>query len=532
MSWLSVVAIACWRKSSYSLWFSDAIANTQNRVPNVAMSSSLRPSLVRPLSARMSRNSVTWVVASAVVDEPSELDVVASPLVDVESSVVSVESVPVVVGESSAVSSVSPSAASSSLLAAAVNSPVFLQHRLWHETRIALLQQSVDVRSETRIRRRSRHRVGFGAAWLEGSVIELFRDDLARFRPVVAADTGEPSTAILERGELPPLRALCLHNGTVYRWNRPCYGVANGRAHLRIENRVLPAGPTVVDQVANAAFLHGMVLGLLEPAGDVAERLSIDDARQNLVVCARYGLDARVRWLDGESVDVGTLVLGRLLPAARRGLEQLGVDRRDADRYLGVIERRVASGRTGARWALDSLARMPRGRRGDGRWRALTEAMLQNQLRGEPVDSWEPAAGPSGDSAWRPDRRVADVMTTDLFTVRPDDLVELTAELMDWKHVRHVPVEDDQGRLVGLVTHRTVLRVLASGQVPPPVRDVMRTDVETIDGRATVLEAMERMRDGRLGCLPVVEDGQLVGIVTEHDLVELVAGLLERELAR
>ena len=129
------------------------------------------------------------------------------------------------------------------VLAAAVNSPVLLQQRLWHETRIALLQQSLDVRTETQTERRGRQRVSFGDDWVEESVLEIFKQDISRYRILIAMEAEESALEVLDRGEVPALRALCLHNGTVYRWNRPCYGVQDGRAHLRIENRVLPAGP-------------------------------------------------------------------------------------------------------------------------------------------------------------------------------------------------------------------------------------------------------------------------------------------------
>ena len=129
------------------------------------------------------------------------------------------------------------------VLAAAVNSPTLLGHRLWHETRIALFQQSVDVRSKAKEARGQPMRVSFGDRWVDDSILEIFREDIARFRVVIASELGEPSTETLARGVPPSLKALCLHNGTVYRWNRPCYGVKDGIAHLRIENRVLPAGP-------------------------------------------------------------------------------------------------------------------------------------------------------------------------------------------------------------------------------------------------------------------------------------------------
>jgi hypothetical protein len=143
------------------------------------------------------------------------------------------------------------------VLAAAVNSPVFLQHRLWAETRIALFQQAVDTRSITHQARHVRPRVIFGDRWVKASVLEIFREDVARFRVLLSTDRGISPLEVLDQGGLPDLPALRLHNGTIYRWNRPCYGVRDGRPHLRIEFRALPAGPTVIDELANAALFFG-----------------------------------------------------------------------------------------------------------------------------------------------------------------------------------------------------------------------------------------------------------------------------------
>src|SRR6185503_20251431 len=147
-----------------------------------------------------------------------------------------------------------------------------------------------DTRSDIKAQRGNRPRVSFGDRWVESSVVEIFREDVARFRSLIAAAPEESPMEVLDRGGVPELKALRLHNGTIYRWNRPCYGVMDGRPHLRIENRVLPAGPTVVDELANAAFFFGLMSALPEEYGDVREQMSFDDAKNNLVAAARYGL--------------------------------------------------------------------------------------------------------------------------------------------------------------------------------------------------------------------------------------------------
>ncbi|HPF14962.1 MAG: CBS domain-containing protein [Planctomycetes bacterium] len=420
------------------------------------------------------------------------------------------------------------------VLACSVNSPVFLQHRLWHETRVALFQQSLDARNESQQRRGSRRRVTFGAGWVQKSVLEIFREDVARFRVLLSSDLGESSLAMLDRGEIPPLKALCLFNGTVYRWNRPCYGVKDGKAHLRIESRAFPAGPTVLDEMAGAALYFGLMVALGETLGDVRTKMAFDDARTNFLAAARYGLDAQFRWVEGEQVPARALILERLLPMAREGLQEKRIDPGDIDRYLGVVEERVRSGRTGAKWALDSLADM--GGRGtpDSRHRALTAAMYAGQHTDEPVHKW-PLAGLETKTDWRHSyRTVRQVMTRDVFTVGPEDVVDLVASLMDWEHLHRVPVEDKDGRLVGMISQRSLLRVLAQRTLAGravAVREIMKpTPLITVEPGASTLDAIELMRAHKVGSLPVVEGDRLVGIVTEHDFIAVAAKLLEESL--
>src|ERR1044072_4689275 len=349
------------------------------------------------------------------------------------------------------------------VLAAAVNSPVWLGNRLWQETRLALFQHSVDERSRPQVERQFPTRVGFGDGWLRGSVLELFREDIARFRVILTAEADEDPFEVLARGDVPRLKALTLHNGTVWWWNRPCYGVHEGRAHLRIENRVLPAGPTVLDEVSNAAFFAGLMQALPGVYGEIDRLMPFDDAKANFLAAARHGLDAPLTWVGGETLAAADLILEHLLPLAREGLKASGIDEADIDLYLGTIEERVRTGGPGARCPLASLAaRGPEGTR-DSKLCALATGMMERQRTGEPVHRW-PLIESAGPADWSESyRTVGQFMSTDLFTVRPGDLVDLAAGVMDWRHVRHVPVEDDEGRLVGLVTHRDVLRLLVRG---------------------------------------------------------------------
>lgn len=425
-------------------------------------------------------------------------------------------------------------AATGPLLAVAANSPILLGRRLWQETRIAVFEHSIDARSDVHQERGLKPRVHFGDHWIEEGVAEIFREDIARFRTVLTTDVEEDPEAMIDRGEPPRFRALNLHNGTVYRWNRACYGVFNGKAHLRIENRVLPSGPTTTDEIANAAFYFGMLAGLADEVDDVAEQMRFEDCKTNFFAAARLGLKAQLTWLDGEHLPAVSLIRDTLLPLARRGLMAARIDEGDVDKYLGVIEERVGNQRTGARWLLDSLAGMSGDGKPDELARSLTAGLLDRQREGRPVHGWENASfSPAQD--WRESyRTVGQFMTTDLFTVRPDDLVDFAASLMEWKHVRHVPVEDDSGRLAGLVSHRALLRMVArgarEGQDSVPVREIMNRDPLTVTPDTLTLDAIRLMRENRLGCLPVVKEGHLVGLVTERDLIDVAGRLLEEHL--
>lgn len=420
------------------------------------------------------------------------------------------------------------------VLAAAVNSPVLFGQRLWQETRVALFQHSTDERSRTQLARNQPTRVSFGDGWLQKSIVELFHDQITRFRTIMITQPEENPFAVLARGETPLLSALRMHNGTVWRWNRACYGVTGGVPHLRVENRALPSGPTIVDEIANAAFFVGLMLALPETYGVIANRMSFDDAKLNFFRAARHGLDAHFQWIDGQSHSAASLILDELIPLAHQGLASSGVLKGDIDKYLGIIEERTQSRQNGARWIMNSLASFGSSAIKDVSQRKLAAAMFANQNSGQPVHRW-PIVESTDSDGWEQDYlTIGQFMSTDLFTVSPDDLIDFAASVMDWRHIRHVPVEDREGRLVGLVTHRGLLRLLTSGAnrelKPITVQEIMVKDPVTITPSTSSLEAMELMRKHRVGCLPVVEGDQLVGIVTSYDFLEASARLFQQHL--
>ncbi len=416
------------------------------------------------------------------------------------------------------------------VMAVSVNSGLIHHNRLWHESRIAVFQNSVDTRSETFQQRGMLPRVYFGKHWVK-SLPDLFKEDISRFPVVLTADFDEDPVGMLEKGITPKLKALMLHNGTVYRWNRPCYGVVDNIPHLRIENRVLPSGPSVVDEVANTAFFVGLMIGMSNKYNDITQVMRFSDVANNFLNATRIGLEAKFHWTDHKTISASNLILEELLPIAREGLLHENIDSNDIDRYLGVIEERTKSKQTGAKWAIKSITEMDESILPDEKVRSITSEMVVNQKTDEPVHKWKLAQAVDN-LDWRATfQRLGQFMTEELFTVRPDDLLDLAASIMDWKHVRHVPVEDDEGCIVGLISHRAILRDVAQGRKnaddPTAVKDVMKVNPITAEPEMKTVDAIRLMRENKLGCLPIVEKGKLVGIVTDHDLINVAAKLLE-----
>ena len=425
-------------------------------------------------------------------------------------------------------------AISAPVLASAVNSPLLLNHRLWHETRIALFQHAIDTRSTVHRERNQTPRVNFGDRWVEDSILEVLHEDAVRFRILLAQAIEENSLEMLASGAIPQLAAWRLHNGTIWRWNRPCYGIVNGKPGLRIEARYLPAGPSVADEMANAAFFLGLMTELPEEFGDITKYMSFEDAKNNFFNAARYGLNGQIRGLDGKSRRVGRLIVEELLPRARRGLERAGIDETDAGRLLDIIEARVEAEMTGAKWMVDSLAAMDKPAKPNVRMRTLTACMKTNQEGGEPAHLW-PLAEIPAQCEWIDNyKTVEQFMAVDLFTVRAEDVLDLAASLMHWRHVRHVPVEDDAGHLIGIVSHRDLLELFALGKMHGHaelvIRDVMKRDVITIEPDTPTLDALALMRERGIGCLPVVKGNKLIGLITAYDFLTVSSKLLEERL--
>ncbi|GIH89541.1 glutamate--cysteine ligase [Planobispora siamensis] len=274
-------------------------------------------------------------------------------------------------------------------VAVAANSPFFFGRRLWQETRIPLFQQAVDTRTVELKAQGVRPRVWFGEQWIT-SVFDLFEENVRYFSTLLPLCEDTDPRQELARGTAPQLDELTLHNGTIYRWNRPVYAVVDGVPHLRVENRVLPAGPSVADIAANAAFFYGLMRVLPYADRPVWTRMSFAAAEDNLNAAARHGLDARLYWPGLGEAPAPELVLRHLLPLAYEGLDLWGVDPEPRDRLLGIIERRCVTGRTGARWQTDTVEALDKGDRYEA-LRRMTLLYMEHMHGNEPVHTWPTA---------------------------------------------------------------------------------------------------------------------------------------------
>ncbi|WP_437817561.1 hypothetical protein [Sorangium sp. So ce1078] len=287
------------------------------------------------------------------------------------------------------------------VLAASGNSPTFLGHRLWHETRVALFKQAGDDRPpETDADWKTPARIGFGTGWVRDGAAELFMESVALHEPILPVCSDEDVLACARAGGVPQLHELRLHHGTVWKWNRPVYDPAGG-GHLRIELRALPSGPTLDDMLANASFLLGGILALAPSVGELLPSFPFGLAARNFYHAAHYGLDAELVWPERPGVAprgirARDLVLS-LLPRVEEGLVTAGVDGAEARRFLQIFAARVEKGVTGAAWQLRALEAIePRAASREEALRRMLERYMAEVDSGNPVHAWAiPGAGAS-----------------------------------------------------------------------------------------------------------------------------------------
>ncbi|HKK26429.1 MAG TPA: CBS domain-containing protein, partial [Gracilimonas sp.] len=266
---------------------------------------------------------------------------------------------------------------------------------------------------------------------------------------------------------------------------------------------------------------------------DITQEMDFDNARMNFFAASKMGLDTKFIWTKDRKITAVDLIKDELLPIARNGLSKADIDPSDIDTYLNIIEERADAAQTGSYWMVKSYGKLIKEGNKEQALSAITNAMIKNQNKGEPVHKWGLARVEDLEH-WKPSKlMVEEFMTTDLFTVRKDDILEFVANLLDWRKIRYLPVEDDQKHLIGLITMRQLLRIYSKSEEKTndtgarTVSDVMIQNPITIHPEASIMEAMAIMKDQQIGCLPVVKNSRLVGIITEGNFMNITIRLLK-----
>ncbi|WP_298237268.1 CBS domain-containing protein [uncultured Algibacter sp.] len=407
-------------------------------------------------------------------------------------------------------------AISGPVLSACTNSPMLFGKELWNETRIALFTQSIDTRTNSFVLNENQSRVSFGNKWQTGSVTDIFKDNISRFRSFLTTEFTKNSVDMIDKGEMPKLRALGLHNGTVYPWNRVCYGVSKNKPHLRIENRYIPAGPTTADEVANMVFWVGIMQGKPKRYNNIHKTWDFKDTKSNFFNAARYGMATQFYW-DGKYVSSHNLILDELLPMAYKGLYSMGVSPKDAEYYLKIIKDRVR-GLNGSEWLIRSYRHLKKSHKRYEAMQILTSKLHEKQERGYPVSTWR-VLDEREDLPSEKDRIVKHIMNTDIFSVDKDDSVELVLNMMQWKEIHHLPVINQEKEIIGVLSWSDVKPLLdQKSKHDMSVGRIMKQDLVIIKEDCSVSEAKQLMKNYDINFLPVTKHNKLIGLITNNDL--------------
>ncbi|MBO6517626.1 MAG: CBS domain-containing protein [Bacteroidia bacterium] len=409
------------------------------------------------------------------------------------------------------------------VLAIAANSPLLMGKRLWSETRIALFQQSVNTTNTFNNVRNKQPRVSFGSDWVTNSVTDLYKDNVSRFNALFNVESDENALEMAMAGEIPHLKALNLHNGTVYKWNRPCYGVGGGKPHLRIENRYIPSGPTVLDEMASSVFWLGLMVGMPEKYANLPAMMDFEEVRFNFYNAARRGLNSHFNWF-GKIIPANRLLSKELLDIAYQGLDKMKVNSDDITKYMSVIENRIRKKITGSKWISKNYSQLLKGSTPNEACINITKKMYDNQNSGKPVHKWKNLSNKE-QQVQKEFKRVNEIMETDLFTVNEDDSIDLVVNVMNWQNIRHVPVENADNEVVGIINAHCLIEYLVNKKEDdsPAAKEIMKTEFPTISAQASAKEAVLLMADNRVDALPVVDlENRLLGIITESDIIQVL----------
>jgi CBS domain-containing protein len=406
-------------------------------------------------------------------------------------------------------------AISGPILSVCSNSPVLFGKELWNETRIALFTQSVDTRANSFLLNEKQSRVSFGSKWETGTITDIFKDNISRFRSLVTSEFTKDSVEMLEHNEIPKLKALSLHNGTVYRWNRVCYGVGNNKPHLRIENRYIPSGPTISDEIANMVFWVGVMAGQPKQYQEIHTKMNFKDVKSNFFSAARYGMGTQFKW-NGKIISSQDLILDEFLPMAYKGLYSLGVSPKDVEHYLTIIENRVKS-LNGADWITKSYRNLLKSKKRNEALQVLTANMYLKQIHDYPVSTWN-LLNEDSTTTLNINKTIRHIMSTDIFTVDRKDSLELVLHIMQWKNIHHMPVINSDKEIIGLLSWSDVkTHINEIEESTKCVKEFMKSDVITIEEDSSLSDAKKIMKTNNISCLPVVKQRKLIGIVTTND---------------
>lgn len=405
------------------------------------------------------------------------------------------------------------------VLSVMCNSPLLLGRELWSETRIAVFQQSIDTRSTSYHLREQKPRVSFGTGWVKDNIVNVYKDDVTRHQAIITSDFLEDSLAVLSQGKIPKLRALSLNNSTLYQWNRLCYGVTEGKPHFRIENRYIPSGPTVKDEVANTLFWVGVMQGMPNKYKEIWKQIPFKDAQGNFIKGARTGIDSFFNWF-GEGISARKLIKKILIPIAKDGLKKMNIDKEEINHYLGIIKERVEKNQTGSKWAVRNYRKLKEELTNDEANITLTKAIYNRQVKNIPVAQWDAVHIKEGYGIANMYDTVRKVMTTEIFVAQVNDPLVLLKNIMDWKNIHHLPIVDKNNKFKGVVTYKSAVEALKNQQKNELLSAESVMDAVSVKiSPETLLEKAEKlMQTLHKDYLPVTQNEELIGFLTAKDL--------------
>tara|TARA_B100000579_G_scaffold214240_1_gene175177 strand:- start:7386 stop:10157 length:2772 start_codon:yes stop_codon:yes gene_type:complete len=404
------------------------------------------------------------------------------------------------------------------VLATSVNSPMLFGKRLWNETRIAVFQQATDTRIIGNYHLESLPRVTFGNGWIKKSLIEIFKEDITRYKILLKSLQNKTKR---DNKKLPKLNALTLHNSTVYRWNRPCYGIYKKKPSIRIENRMLPAGPTIVDQVANSTFWLGLLIFYKNSDIDELDKImKFDDARINFYSAAQQGIDATFRWFNGKRIEARKLILNELIPKAAIGLSAININPKDIDKYLNIIKERTRTRKNGSRWIIDSYDQLTTKFSKQNALTTITSEIINYQKNNQPVHTWD--IPKNSIVINNPSKLlIEECMERDISSIYENDTLDLAYTINTWTKKNYMVVVNKKGELTGILDESVFNnKILINKKDQIVIKNIMNKKVVTLNPDTSIENALAIMENKDTNTLPVTEDKLFIGMIEKKNLIQ------------